>query len=153
MAWLRGLGLEQYAPAFRDNDIDSEILRDLTAEDLAGLGVASIGRRRKLLAAIAALREAPAASVVTAPATPIELSDAAAAERRRVTILFCDIVGSTELATRLDPEDLCEVIGAYQRCVTEVLARFGGFATDCLVHKADFAHHSIPSPVIRAMSA
>jgi class 3 adenylate cyclase len=125
MAWLGGLGLEQYAPAFRDNDIDGEILRDLTAEDLVGLGVTSIGHRRKLIAAIAALRESPA--VVAVPAAPIEPSGAAAAERRQVTILFCDVVGSTELATRLDPEDLREVLDAYRRCVAEVLARFGGF--------------------------
>ncbi|HZU87617.1 MAG TPA: SAM domain-containing protein [Stellaceae bacterium] len=61
--WLRGLGLEQYALAFRDNDIDADVLPELTAEDLTGLGVASIGHRRKLLAAIAALRDAPAAAV------------------------------------------------------------------------------------------
>ena len=127
MAWLRGLGLEQYAPAFSDNDIDSEVLRDLTAEDLASLGVASVGHRRKLLAAIAGLREAPAVPAVSAPTAAVEPVDAAAAERRQVTILFCDIVGSTELATRLDPEDLREVLGAYRLCVAEVLGRFGGF--------------------------
>jgi len=121
--WLRGLGLDQYAAAFRDNDIDAEILPELTAEDLTGLGVASIGHRRKLLAALAALREA------TTPPTPIsaEPADTTAVERRQLTIMFCDVVGSTELATRLDPEDLREVIGAYHRCVAEVLGRFGGF--------------------------
>jgi class 3 adenylate cyclase len=108
--WLRGLGLDQYAGAFRDNDIDGAILPELTAEDLAGLGIASIGHRRKLLAAIATLREPPAAAPAAAPS-----ADNSAVERRQLTILFCDVVGSTELATRLDPEDLREVIGAYHR--------------------------------------
>ena len=124
-AWLRALGLDQYLAAFRDNDIDASVLPELTAEDLTALGVASIGHRRKLLAAIAALRGAPAAAAPEpAPAGP---ADTSAAERRHLTILFCDVVGSTELATRLDPEDLREVIGAYQRAAAEVLGRFGGF--------------------------
>ncbi|HWD57815.1 MAG TPA: AAA family ATPase [Stellaceae bacterium] len=125
--WLRGLGLEQYAPAFRDNDIDGEVLPELTGEDLTGIGVASIGHRRKLLAAIAALREPPARSeAAPAPVAP-RPADVPGAERRLLTIMFCDLVGSTELATRLDPEDLREVIGAYHRCAAAVLARFGGF--------------------------
>ncbi len=119
--WLRDLGLDQYAQAFRDNDIDADILPELTAEDLAGLGVTSIGHRRKLLAAIAALREPPAEAAPPSPA------DNSAVERRQLTILFCDVVGSTELATRLDPEDLREVIGAYHRRTAEVLARHRGF--------------------------
>jgi class 3 adenylate cyclase/tetratricopeptide (TPR) repeat protein len=134
-AWLRGLGLEQYAPAFRDNDVDGEVLPELTADDLINIGVTSVGHRRKLLAAIAVLREEPA-SLKNAP--PLEgarreagglsePTDIGSAERRQVTIMFCDVVGSTELATRLDPEDLREVIGAYHRCVAEVLGRFGGF--------------------------
>lgn len=118
--WLHGLGLDQYAPAFHDNDIDGEVLPDLTAEDLAGLGVTSIGHRRRLLAAIAALGETPADAAAPAPA-------GSAVERRQLTILFCDVVGSTELATRLDPEDLREVIGAYHRRTAEVLARHRGF--------------------------
>jgi len=126
--WLRGLGLDQYAAAFRDNDIDGDILPELTADDLAGLGVASIGHRRKLLAAIAALREAPTATPSPSePARPAPPADVSGAERRLVTIMFCDLVGSTELATRLDPEDLREVIGAYHRGVADVLSRFGGF--------------------------
>src|SRR6516162_6381210 len=109
--WLRGLGLEQYAPAFRDNDIDGEVLRRLTAEDLGELGVRSIGHRRKLLDAIAALNEValaatanPPPSAATAAAPRVE-----AAERRQLTVMFCDLVGSTELSARLDPEDLREV--------------------------------------------
>src|ERR1700722_10358372 len=126
-SWLRQLGLEQYARAFRENDIDAAILPELTADDLIGLGVASIGHRRKLLAAIAALRDATAPPPLTATAAAPEPADVSAAERRLLTIMFCDIVGSTELATRLDPEDLREVIGAYHRRVGDVLARFGGF--------------------------
>jgi class 3 adenylate cyclase/predicted ATPase len=121
-AWLRGLGLAQYEPAFRDNDIDGEVLPRLTAEDLVGLGVTSIGHRRKLLEAIAALRAGAAAPLPAVTAGPT-----AAAERRQVTVMFCDLVGSTALSRRLDPEDLREVIGAYHRCVEKVVARFGGF--------------------------
>ena len=120
--WLRGLGLEQYTPAFRDNDIDGEILRQLTAEDLRELGVASIGHRRRLLDAIGALgaAEAPPAP---APAAPVP----GEAERRQLTVMFCDLVGSTPLATRYDPEDLREIVGAYHRCVAATVARFAGF--------------------------
>ena len=121
-AFLRGLGLAQYEPAFRDNDIDGEVLPSLTAEDLVGLGVTSIGHRRKLLEAIAALRAETAA-----PLPAVAAGAAAAAERRQVAVMFCDLVGSTALSRRLDPEDLREVIGAYHRCVEEVVARFGGF--------------------------
>jgi class 3 adenylate cyclase/tetratricopeptide (TPR) repeat protein len=119
--WLRGLGLEQYAPAFRDNDIDGEVLRRLTAEDLRELGIASIGHRRRLLDAIAALGAGPISPEPSAPAAPGE------AERRQLTVMFCDLVGSTALAGRHDPEDLREVIGAYHRVVAETVGRFAGF--------------------------
>src|SRR6202040_3035052 len=118
--WLRGLGLEQYAPAFRDNDIDGEVLRRLTAEDLRELGVASIGHRRRLVDAIAALGTHPAPPPATAPRQ-------ADAERRQLTVMFCDLVGSTALSARLDPEDLREVIAAYHRAVTEIVIRLDGF--------------------------
>jgi class 3 adenylate cyclase len=125
VAWLRGLGLDRYAPAFRDNDVDAEILPELTADDLIGLGVTSIGHRRKLLAAIAALgTDIPAATVPAAPRDPPAQADA---ERRQLTVMFCDLVGSTALAARLDPEDLREVIAAYHRSVAEVVAGFDGF--------------------------
>src|SRR6516165_8539968 len=120
-AWLRGLGLERYAPAFRDNDIDAEILAELTADDLIGLGVTSIGHRRRLLAAIAALREAapaPAAAPLSTTAAGIPT-----AERRQLTVMFCDLVGSTALSARLDPEELREVIGAYHSCVAAAIER------------------------------
>src|SRR5947207_14162003 len=93
--WLRGLGLEQYDAAFRDNDVDGEILPELTANDLIGLGVTSIGHRRKLLAAIATLRsEAPQPVAETVPAAA---AASGGAERRQLTVMFCDLVGSTPL--------------------------------------------------------
>jgi class 3 adenylate cyclase/predicted ATPase len=126
--WLRGLGLEQYMPAFRANDIDGEVLRQLTADDLRELGVTSIGHRRRLLDAIAALGDGQ---------RPIEISPAPApspavtaeAERRQLTVMFCDLVGSTELSARIDPEDLRDVIGAYHRTVAGVVAEFDGFVS------------------------
>ena len=127
-AWLRGLGLEQYAPAFRDNDVDGEVLPELTADDLISIGVTSVGHRRKLLAAIAALRtERPtAARAASATSAPISLL-AIDAERRQLTVMFCDLVGSTPLAARFDPEDLREIVGAYHRCVADTVGRFAGF--------------------------
>ena len=130
--WLRGLGLEQYANAFRENAIDAEVLRDLTAEDLKELGVGPIGHRRRLLTAIAALRaEAPdGGSPLPKPpsyAGEGRVGAGAEAERRQLTIMFCDLVGSTPLSTRFDPEDLREIVGAYHRCVADTVSRFGGF--------------------------
>jgi len=101
------------------------VLRRLTAEDLRELGVASVGHRRRLLDAIAALRDVPAAEGAPAAAA---FSDAPAeAERRQLTVMFCDLIGSTALSVRFDPEDLREMIGAYHRCVTDTVARFAGF--------------------------
>ena len=120
--WLRGLGLEQYANAFREHAIDADVLRDLTADDLRELGVGPIGHRRKLLAAIAALGgDAPRGAATPAVAVSTE------AERRQLTVMFCDLVGSTPLSTRFDPEDLREIVGAYHRCVADTVGRFGGF--------------------------
>jgi len=120
--WLHGLGLEQYAPAFAANDIDGEVLAELTADDLIGLGITSIGHRRKLLAAIAAL--GPQARQPLPEPMP---AVSAEAERRQLTVMFCDLVGSTPLSTRFDPEDLREIVGAYHRCVADTVARVGGF--------------------------
>src|ERR1051326_7318967 len=106
-AWLKGLGLERYLPAFIDNDIDAEILPRLTADDLIGLGVASIGHRRKLLDEIAAL--AGEGSAISRAARP-NLPTSTGPERRQLTVMFCDLVGSTAIASRLDPEDLREVL-------------------------------------------
>src|ERR1700757_2446239 len=125
--WLRRLGLERYEQAFRDNEIDLRVLPELTADDLKELGVAAIGHRRLLLKAIAdlaagagraAAEDVPAASPANATAE---------AERRQLTVMFCDLVGSTPLSTRFDPEDLRGIIGAYHRCVAEIVEGFGGF--------------------------
>ena len=123
-AWLDGLGLQQYEPVFRNNDIDSAVLPSLTAEDLKDLGITSIGHRRRLLEAIAALREGGRAAAV---ALVTDVPPIAEAERRQLTVMFCDLVGSTELSASRDPEDLREVIGAYHRHVAETVGRFGGF--------------------------
>jgi class 3 adenylate cyclase len=126
--WLRRLGLEQYEAAFRENAISEKVLPNLTAEDLKDLGVGMIGHRRILLDAIAALRaetSAPTPLSVTPRVTDKAVEDSA--ERRQVTVMFSDLVGSTALSTRLDPEDLREVISAYQRCVADTVRRSGGF--------------------------
>jgi predicted ATPase/class 3 adenylate cyclase len=129
--WLRGLGLGQYEQAFRKNDVDGEVLADLTADDLSGLGIVSIGHRRKLLAAITVLREGTVPA--TSPSTQAQaaISETALplreAERRQLTVMFVDLVGSTALSARLDPEDVREMIGTYHRCVAETVGRFGGF--------------------------
>src|SRR5215472_10065356 len=125
--WLRGLGLERYEEAFRENEIDLRVLPELTADDLKELCVAAIGHRRLLLKAIADL--AAGARRAAAEDVPAEspANATADAERRQLTIMFCDVVGSTALATRLDPEDLREIVAAYHRAVAEVLTRFGGF--------------------------
>ena len=121
--WLRQLGLQQYEPAFRDNEVDGDVLADLTAEDLIGLGVTLIGHSRKLLSAIAALTaEAPAAPLLAAAAPapePTPVPSQPEAERRQLTVMFCDIVGSTALSTQFDPEDLRELINAYHKAVAE----------------------------------
>src|SRR5215472_4095527 len=108
-AWLRGLGLEQYAQLFRDNDIDGEILCGMTGEDLKELGISSFGHRRRLLNAITALGEAPPARDMAQSATnapPALIAPTIEAERRQLTVMFCDLVGSTALSTSHDPEDL-----------------------------------------------
>jgi class 3 adenylate cyclase len=122
--WLRRLGLEQYEAAFRENDIDDTVLPGLTAEDLKDLGVGPVGHRRKLLDAIAALRAEAKPS--DGPLTT-EKAATSTAERRQVTVMFSDLVGSTALSARMDPEDLREVISSYQKCVAEAVRRFGGF--------------------------
>jgi class 3 adenylate cyclase len=125
--WLRSLGLEKYGAIFRENEIDETVLPNLTAEDLKELGVTALGHRRKLLDAIIALREG--ASVLGPPKAAPFASNALEdrAERRQVTVVFSDLVGSTALSARMDPEDLREVITAYQKCVAESVQSFGGF--------------------------
>jgi len=119
------LGLERYVSEFRDNDIDAEVLLKLTAEDLISIGVTSVGHRRKLLDAITSLGMAVPAAVVAAP-TPGGRAQVDA-ERRQLTVMFCDVVGSTALSTRHDPEDLRELIGDYHRAVAATVGCFDGF--------------------------
>jgi class 3 adenylate cyclase len=129
-AWLRSLGLERYEAAFSDNEIDGTVLPSLTAEDLKDLGVGIVGHRRKLLDAIAALRAEVGAKPPPPHAVPV--SDKDTAERRQVTVMFSDLVGSTALATRLDPEDVREIIAAYHRAVAGIIAGFDGFVAQYL---------------------
>ena len=130
--WLRSLGLEQYEAAFRENEINERVLPSLTQEDLKEIGVGPVGHRRLLLEAIAALRDEtsaakpPPADGATKSTAP-SVSPEDRAERRQVTVMFSDLVGSTALSARMDPEDLREVISAYQKCVAETVRRFGGF--------------------------
>ncbi|PZV35960.1 AAA family ATPase [Mesorhizobium kowhaii] len=126
-AWLRGLGLQQYEQAFRDNAIDAEVLPELTDADLEKLGML-LGHRKRFRKAVVGLGPSssrPDASTddITARSRTRELS----AERRQLTVMFVDLVGSTALSTRLDPEDLRETIGAYHLCVADTVAHFGGF--------------------------
>ena len=126
--WLAKLGLERYAQLFADNGIDLSVLSDLTDQDLERLGVL-LGHRRRILREIANLKAeqpSPSAAVAPPPATP----PFDAAERRQVTVMFSDLVGSTALSMSMDPEDLREVISAYQNCVTAVVRRFGGFVAN-----------------------
>jgi class 3 adenylate cyclase/predicted ATPase len=122
LGWLRNLGLEQYEAIFRDNDIDVSLLRSLTNEDLKEIGVASLGHRRKLLEAIAVLRAEQAGAAVGPT-----LVAGTEAERRQLTLMFCDLVGSTPLASRFDPEDLSEIIRTYHRTVADAIGRFEGY--------------------------
>jgi class 3 adenylate cyclase/predicted ATPase len=127
-AWLRKLGLEQYEAAFRENNVDDTILPRLTAEDLKDLGIGSVGHRRKLLDCIAVLRAEPSAPAPLSDAPlAVKKADKDTAERRQVTVMFSDLVGSTALSARMDPEDLREIISAYQRCVADTVGRLGGF--------------------------
>ena len=124
--WLASLGLSEYADRFAEHQIDFSILRDLTDRDLKEeLGVVSLGDRRRLLRAIAHLAEAASAAPQLAPG--FEASRGDEAERRQVTVMFSDLVGSTALSAYMDPEDLREIISAYQQCAVEAVRRFDGF--------------------------
>src|SRR5262249_51448925 len=125
--WLRGLGLERYEQAFRENEIGLRVLPELTADDLKELGVAAIGHRRLMLKAIADLAAGTGrVAAEDVPAAP-PANATADAERRQLTVMFCDLVGSTALSAKLDPEELREVISAYHRVVSEAVRRFDGF--------------------------
>jgi class 3 adenylate cyclase/predicted ATPase len=128
-AWLRSLGLERYEPAFREHEIDAEILPSLTTDDLRELGVSLVGHRRKLLDAITALRSGTSLPEPGAPRGEEALHEPAfaEAERRHVTVLFCDLVGSTALSERIDPEDMRELIRVYHGCVAGCIQSFQGY--------------------------
>jgi class 3 adenylate cyclase len=123
--WLASLGLSEYAGRFAEHGIDISVLPDLTDQDLKDIGVL-LGHRRKMLRAI---NDRAGASTTTTPppAAAPEPNQGHDAERRQVTVMFIDLVGSTTLSARMDPEDLREVISAYQKCVAEIVRRFDGF--------------------------
>jgi class 3 adenylate cyclase/tetratricopeptide (TPR) repeat protein len=127
--WLEKLGLGQYAPRFAENDINFAILSDLTDQDLKELEVSSLGHRRQLLRAIAELNTVEKGAPKLAPATaaPDAPQPNDGAERRQLTVMFCDLVGSTALSARLDPEDMREIVGAYHRSCAEQITKAGGF--------------------------
>src|SRR5262249_42079828 len=127
--WLTQLGMHEYTQRFAENDIDFDIVTDLTDHDLEKIGVTSVGHRRKLLRAIANLKsvEKITPAIAAAAAPPATPRAADTAERRQVTVMFSDLVGSTALSARMDPEDLRELISAYQKCAAEAVRRFGGF--------------------------
>ena len=122
--WLRGLGLQSYEQAFCDNGVDLDVLRHLTAEDLKEIGVSAVGHRRKILHAVAEFAAAqPQAADLKIPHR---------AERRQLTVMFCDLVGSTALSARFDPEDLQELLRAYFARIDEVAGSHGGFVAKYL---------------------
>jgi class 3 adenylate cyclase len=132
-AWLRSLGLERYEQAFRENAIDEASLPKLTAEDLRDLGVTAVGHRRILLDAITALRTEHSCKATEHSAEPDRSgAKAMGAERRQLTVMFADLVGSTALSARLDPEELRDIIGTYHRRCAEVITRSGGFVAKYL---------------------
>ena len=118
-AWLDGLGLAQYATVFAENAIDIDTLKDLAETDLEKLGVA-LGHRKRMLRAIAALSGG-------APEAPAALQPQSEAERRQVTVLFCDLVGSMALAIKLDPEDLSDVIRRFHGSCAAAITHMGGY--------------------------
>ena len=135
--WLRGIGLAQYAEMFRANDIDIELLGRLTNDDLKDIGVVSLGHRKKLLEAIADLGSAPAAAPAPPPVMPapipatvapppISAAVEAAGERRYLTVMFCDLVGSTSISARLDAEEWRDLVGAYLDAASAAVTEMGG---------------------------
>ena len=126
--WLRGLGLGRYEEKFRENNIDAEVLPQLTADDLKDIGISAVGDRRKLLAAIAALSGAAPSADATAlsPKPSGRTSPQHDAERRPITVMFCDLVGSTALASRLDAEDWRSLVNAYLDEASAAVTRLGG---------------------------
>ncbi len=129
--WLEGLGLGEYADAFEENLIDADVLPTLTSDDLKEIGVQAVGIRRKLLNATAALNASDGMQDVAGTgAVPDQRPTAA--ERRQLTVMFCDLVGSTALSRQLDPEDLRDVMRRYQDAVAGAVVRYGGYVAKYL---------------------
>jgi class 3 adenylate cyclase len=128
---LQALGLGQYEAAFRENDVDAELLPGLMADDLKDLGITSIGHRRRLLDAIAKLHQdsdrSSKAITLSEDQTASVSAEAYSGERRQLTVMFCDLVGSTTLSEKLDPEDYRTVLHAYRTACGDVIARYDGF--------------------------
>jgi class 3 adenylate cyclase len=144
--WLEKLGLGQYAQRFAENDVDFAILGDLTDQDLEKIGVASLGHRRKLLRAIASLNDTPPvaspAHVALSAPQPIAITSAPTpaepvGERRHVTVLFCDLVGSTGIAAKLDAEEWRDLVGAYLDAASTAVIEMGGKIAKKLGRRAD----------------
>ena len=133
--WLEDIGLGQYVEVFEENEVTLDLARDLNNEDLKDLGMLVLGHRKTLLRAIDALSAAPEPNVAAAP-KPMEPRETVevtrGAERRRITVMFCDLVGSTALSERLDPEDLRDVMRAYQDATAGAIARFDGYIAQTL---------------------
>jgi class 3 adenylate cyclase/tetratricopeptide (TPR) repeat protein len=150
--WLKELGMSEYAQCFAKNRIDFNALRDLTDQDLKDIGVV-LGDRRKILRAISALASA---APTLPPIERMEPNHQETAERRQITVMFSDLVGSTALSARMDPEDLREVISAYQKCVAETISGFGGFVAKYMGDGAlvyfgyPQAHEDDPERAVRA---
>ena len=125
--WLEGIGLGQYADAFEANDIDINLLAELDDANLKDSGLSSAGHRIRIRKAIAGLASMAATEPQSKPTPSQTEPTATSAERRQLTVMFCDLVGSTELSSKLDPEDMRTIIGAYHRCCTELVQQIGGF--------------------------
>jgi hypothetical protein len=125
--WLESIGLGQYGDAFEANKVEMDLLGQVDDHILKDIGVSAAGDRLRIRNAIAKLATAPVAEVNLSPSLPKHETTAASAERRQLTVMFCDLVGSTALSGRLDPEDLRSVIAAYHRCCAELVERNGGF--------------------------
>src|SRR4029077_9230627 len=130
--WLEKLGMSEYAQRFAENDIDFTILTDLTDQDLEKIGIASLGNRRKILRGIAALKDRSAAAAIT-PVVPIPVATAlptpaaeVSGERRYLTVMFCDLVGSTSISAQLDAEEWRDLVGAYLDAATAAVKEMGG---------------------------
>ena len=138
--WLHPLDLDQYVQVFSDNDVDLELLPSLSEQDLEKLGVTSLGHRKKLLKAIAEIantKTTTGADATTAARAPTTASEG---ERRQLTVLFCDMVGFTEMANRLDPEVLQRIIRSYEDACAVCIARYDGYVPLYCVPRAPIGY-------------